>query len=150
MRLYPVVFAVTLAATTAAAAAADLIDKASPHDVATTTDRLEKAIKDAGGGVVQRVDHSGIAEGADMKLRPTQVVIFGSAEMGSRLMQESQAVGLVLPLRVAVYEDEDGDVHVIYEDMNALTEGFGVPSGSGAAAEANTMLDTVTTNAIAE
>ena len=45
--------------------------------------RLESALKQRGVGIVTRVDHAVSAQKADLKLRPTQVLIFGNPKLGT-------------------------------------------------------------------
>lgn len=149
MRLIPLLLAATLAALPARAAE-DVLDKTSPHDVATTIDRLEQAVKDAGASVVARVDHSGVAKGAGMELRPTQVLIFGNPKMGTPLMQESQSIGLDLPLRVVAYEDAEGTVHLAYPDIGRMAEEHGLAPDHAAVAKVRGALEKLTDQAIAE
>ena len=55
-----------------------------------------------------------------LSLRPTQVLIFGSPKAGTPLMQSQQTVGLDLPLRVLVWEDESGKVWLTYRRVGTL------------------------------
>ena len=54
-----------------------------------------------------------------MPLRPTKVVVFGNPKVGTKLMQDSQAAALDLPLRVSIWEDARGRVWVGYRSMDA-------------------------------
>ncbi len=123
--------AVLLAAALAGASAlADaFLQKSSPYSVAETMERLEKAIMDGGASVVAKVDHGGIAEGAGMELRPSQVIIFGNPKMGTPLMQQAPAMALALPIRVAAYEDDDGKTVLVYQDLGQLAKDYGMPDG---------------------
>jgi uncharacterized protein (DUF302 family) len=80
-------------------AQAELIRKQSPHSVKETVDRLETAIKERGLTVVVRVDHAAAAKKAGLELRPTELIIFGSAAVGTPLMQQEQTMGLSLPIK---------------------------------------------------
>lgn len=140
--------AALLALTTAASAA--MIDKPSPHDVPTTIDRLEAAVEAAGAAVIARVDHSGAAEGAGMELRPTQLLIFGNPKVGTPVMQAAQTMSVVVPLRVAAYEDVDGEVHVIYENMGDVAMTYGLDPESEAVQTVAGALDKLTDAAVAE
>jgi uncharacterized protein DUF302 len=52
---------------------------------------------------------SGAAE-ANMPLRPTTLVVFGSPRGGTPLMQVDQRVGIDLPLKVLIWENVEGKV----------------------------------------
>ena len=86
----------------------DLMMVESSSDVATTMDRLEAAVTEAGANVMARVDHAAGAASVDMELAPTQVLIFGNPKIGTQAMQDDPRAGLFLPMKVLVYEDGEG------------------------------------------
>jgi uncharacterized protein (DUF302 family) len=75
-----------------------------------TTDRLEAEIKGKGMTVFARIDHAAGAAELGLPLRPTELLIFGSAKAGTPLMQANQAIGIDLPLKALVFEDAAGKV----------------------------------------
>jgi uncharacterized protein (DUF302 family) len=81
-----------------------------------TMDRLEAEIKAKGMTVFARIDHAAGAAEAGLPLRPTELLIFGSAKAGTRLMQANQATGIDLPLKALVFEDAAGKVWLICND----------------------------------
>ena len=58
-----------------------------------TMDRLEAEIKARGMTVFARIDHAAGAAEAGLPLRPTELLIFGSAKAGTPLMQANQEIG---------------------------------------------------------
>ena len=75
-----------------------------------TMNRLEAAVKAKGLSVFARVDHAAGAAEVGLPLRPTELLIFGNAKGGTPLMQANQAIGIDLPLKALVFEDEAGKV----------------------------------------
>ena len=73
-----------------------------------TMDRLETAVKAKGLTVFARIDHAAGAASVGLPLRPTEVLIFGNARGGTPLMQSVQTIGIDLPLRALVWQDESG------------------------------------------
>jgi uncharacterized protein (DUF302 family) len=65
------------------------------------------------------VDHSGEARRAGLELRSTKVVLFGSPEAGTPVMQSVPLVALDLPLKVLIWDD-NGQTKVSYTAPNAL------------------------------
>lgn len=117
----------TLAAWTAAAAAVDgLLTRPSAHSVAVTTDRLERGLVAAGFRVFARVDHAAGAASVDLALTPTQLLIFGKPQAGTRLMQSAATIGIDLPLKYLVWQNADGQVTVGWNDPAWLVERHGV------------------------
>lgn len=96
---------------------------------AETMDRLEAEVRGRGMTVFARIDHAGGAEKAGLALRPTQVLVFGNAKGGTPLMQARQEVALDLPLKVLVYQDDDGKVWLAYNDPRWLARRYGLPDG---------------------
>ena len=80
-----------------------------------TMDRLEAQIRAQGMTVFARIDHAAGAAAVAMPLRPTELLIFGSAKAGTPLMQADQKVGIDLPLKALVYEDAAGRVWLAYQ-----------------------------------
>lgn len=91
-----------------------------------TLDRLEALVKAAGMSVFTRIDHAAGAAQAGLDLRPTTVLIFGNAEGGTPLMQAKQAIGIDLPLKVLVWEDEGGKTWLTYNDPHFLAARHGL------------------------
>lgn len=95
-------------------AADGLVVKPSVYDVAETVDRLETALGEKGIAVLVRVDHAANASGAGLDLPPTELLIFGNPKLGTPLMQSAREVGIDLPMKALVWEDEAGDVFLAY------------------------------------
>lgn len=93
-----------------------LVTIASQHDVRETIDRLKADIEAKGMTVFARIDHAAGATAAGMALRPTELLIFGSAKAGTPLMQAQQAIGIDLPLKALAWEDATGTVWLTYND----------------------------------
>jgi uncharacterized protein (DUF302 family) len=110
------------------ASASPFTAKTSPHDVATTMDRLVAAVEGAGATVFARIDHAAGATSVGLELAPNQVLIFGNPKLGTPMMRSAPSMGLDLPLKVQVYRDKDGTVRVIYRDMDGLAAEHGADS----------------------
>lgn len=89
-------------------------------------DRLESAIRAKGLNVFARIDHAASAAEVGLALRPTELIIFGNARGGTPLMQSVQTVGIDLPLKVLVWEDEAGKVWISYNEPSWIAERHGV------------------------
>jgi uncharacterized protein (DUF302 family) len=106
-----------------------LVTVASGRGFQDTLDALVSGLDRRGVPVFARIDHAANAKAAGLELRPTTVVIFGSAKAGTPLMQAQQALGLDLPLRMLVYEDQDG-VRIAYREPAAIMQAHGLgPNG---------------------
>jgi uncharacterized protein (DUF302 family) len=101
-----------------------LVTLPSRHSVSQTLDRLTDALQAKGVRVFARIDHAEGAAGAGLPLRPTTVVIFGNPAAGTPLMQADQRIGLDLPLKVLVWQDEGGQAWLTYGDPVWLAARF--------------------------
>jgi uncharacterized protein (DUF302 family) len=99
---------------------AALVTLPSAGKVSETVERLKSLLAQKGIQVFAHVDHAAAAEKVGLSLRPTQVLIFGSPKAGTPLMQTRQTIGLDLPLRVLVWEDEAGKVWLTYRRVESL------------------------------
>ena len=103
-----------------------LINVKSSHDTKTTADRLENALKQKGMTVFIRIDHAAGAQKVGQKLRPTELVVFGNPKVGTPLMQCRQSTAIDLPQKALIWEDEEGQVWLSYNNPNYLVERHGI------------------------
>jgi uncharacterized protein (DUF302 family) len=88
----------------------------SNNSVTATIDKLETVLKNKGMTIFKRVNHTAGAEKAGLKLRPTELLIFGNPKVGTPLMLCSQTAALDLPQKALSYEDENGQVWLTYNN----------------------------------
>ena len=97
-----------------------IISIKSSHDVKTTVGRLENILGEKGMTVFIRINHAEGAQKVGKKLRPTELIIFGNPKVGTPLMQCGQSVGLDLPQKALIWQDEAGQVWLSYNDPKYL------------------------------
>jgi uncharacterized protein (DUF302 family) len=93
-----------------------LVTIPSAYSVDDTISRFEAALQAKGVTLFAKVDHGAGAVEAGMTLRPTFLLIFGSARAGTLLMQANQRIGVDLPLKALVWQDADEKVWLTYND----------------------------------
>ncbi len=98
----------------------------SGADFETTLAQLRAAIDKRGFKTFAVIDHAAGAASIDQPLRPTTLVIFGNPRGGTPLMQAEQRLGLELPLKMLVIQQEAGAVSIIYNDMAHLFHEYGI------------------------
>ncbi|WP_299186708.1 DUF302 domain-containing protein [uncultured Psychrobacter sp.] len=99
-----------------------LVTMQSSHSVQATADKLASIIESKGMKVFARVDHQKNAQGADLTLRPTQVIMFGNPKAGTPLMNCEQSVAIDLPQKILISEDADKKVWLSYNHPEYLKE----------------------------
>ena len=103
-----------------------LITVSSSFGPEETMKRLEAEVRAKGMTVFARVDHAAGAAVAGLPLRPTDLLIFGAARGGTPLMQAAQTIGIDLPLKALVWQDEEGKTFLSYNDPAYLTHRHGL------------------------
>jgi uncharacterized protein (DUF302 family) len=126
-----------------------LITHPSQFGPAETMDRLAAAVAERGMAVLARIDHAAAAAKVGMQLLPTQVLIFGNPRAGTPLMEVAQTMGIDLPLRALVWQDEAGATWLGYNDPAWLGERHGavVPATIDAMAAALAAVSQAATSA---
>src|ERR1700690_3638896 len=84
---------------------AAIVTKLSPRSVTDTVARLSALVAEKGLKLFALIDHSGEAEAIGLHLRETKVVIFGSPQAGTPVMDASPLAALDLPLKVLIWAD---------------------------------------------
>ena len=82
-----------------------VLTKLAKGSVNDTVAKLSRLVEARGLTLFAIVDHSGEARRTGLELRDTKVVIFGSPEAGTPVMQSVPLVALDLPLKVLVWDD---------------------------------------------
>ena len=109
-------------------APAGLVTIVSKSGFQETLVRLKDEVASRGLTLFAVIDHAKGAEEAGIALRPTTVLIFGNATGGTPLMQANQTIGIDLPLRALVWQDDSGKTWVSYNDPVWLAQRHGLPA----------------------
>jgi uncharacterized protein (DUF302 family) len=113
-----------------------LVSVASRFGPEETMNRLEAAIRARGLMVFANVDHAAGATAVGLSLLPTELLIFGSAAAGTPLMQAAQTIGIDLPLKVLVWQDEARKAWLSYNDPGWLARRHRLAANVAATIEA--------------
>jgi uncharacterized protein (DUF302 family) len=104
---------------------AGLVIKLSPWSVAETVQRLSAMVAARGIKLFAVIDHSGEAEANGLTLRDTKVVIFGSPQAGTPVMEAAPLAALDLPLKVLVWADGP-QTKVVYTAPGEIARRYGL------------------------
>jgi uncharacterized protein (DUF302 family) len=99
--------------------------KRSRHSYSDTLAMLKLAMTAGGNTIFAVIDQAAAAAGVGMSLRPTALIIFGNPKGGTPLMDAFPLVGLELPLKLMVWQ-QNGDVNVAYVPMSEIAAKYGV------------------------
>ena len=104
-----------------------IFDVPSNHTVEQSVEKLKSILQAKGVTLFAVVDHSGDAEKVGMKMRPTKLLIFGNPTAGTPLMLAAPSSAIDLPLKILVWEDEQGKVWASYNSPEYLKHRHGLP-----------------------
>ncbi len=120
-------------------AAEGTVTRRSAHPFATTLDRVEASAKEKGFMVFTRLDHATAAASVGQKMPPSTVLVIGNPRVGTERFIRFPTLAIDLPLKVLVWEDQNGAVSVTYnsaQHMLALSQRHGLPTSDSAAEQA--------------
>ena len=87
-----------------------LITQKSPSSVEETVQKISSEIEQKGLKIFSTIKHGEAAQSNGLELDPTTLIIFGNPQVGTKLMQCDQRMGLELPMKILVWQDANGDV----------------------------------------
>ena len=127
-----------------------LVTMQSNHSVQDTADKLVAIIESKGMKVFARVDHQKNAQGVNLALRPTQVIMFGNPKAGTPLMNCEQSVAIDLPQKILISEDANKKVWLSYNNPEYLKTRHNIKGCDSDIANISKALDGVSKAAIAK
>ena len=98
----------------------------SAYPIGETVERLKRDIADKGIKFFNEIDQSKLARDADIKLRPSVLLIFGNPPLGTQFITANANAGLDWPVRLLVYENEKGEVWTAYTDFGWISRRHGI------------------------
>ncbi len=101
-----------------------LISIRSRHSVNDTVETAKQTLESKGIAVFALIDHSGEAKKVGIEMRPTKLLIFGNPGAGTPLMLAAPAIAIDLPLKILVWQDDQGDVWVTFNQAEYLQERY--------------------------
>lgn len=104
-----------------------LVQLQSAHSFANTLERLESYIASKGLTIFARIDFSGDAGKAGLKMNPTRLIIFGNPKAGTPLMIARPSLAIDFPLKILVSEDDAGKAWVSYNSPEYLRDRHNIP-----------------------
>ncbi len=119
-------FALISTQVTAQATPDGLITKPSKYSVKKTLDKLEAVLKKKGITVALRWNHAAKAKAVGIKVRPTELLIFGNPKLGSHMFTSAQSSGIDLPMKALAWKDEKGKVWLSYNDPSWFAARHGI------------------------
>ncbi|WP_179344993.1 DUF302 domain-containing protein [Winogradskyella ursingii] len=94
-----------------------IISITSNNDFETTYNNIISTLNtNENISIFAELDHQANAQSVNMDLLPSKLIIFGNPVLGTPLMQASRTMALDLPQKILVYQNNEGEVHIIYNE----------------------------------
>jgi uncharacterized protein (DUF302 family) len=113
-----------------------LVTLSSAYPMAVTVQRLVDAVTSRGLTIFARIDHAKNASDAGLELRPTELVVFGNGKGGTPIMQASPRSAIDLPMKALVWQEDDEQVWLAYNDPRWLADRHAIGPAAGKAMDA--------------
>jgi uncharacterized protein (DUF302 family) len=101
---------------------AGIVQVKSGYPVAETAARIRKVLAERGTGFFVEIDQSRLAAQVGIKLRPSTLLVFGDAALGTQFIAGNPLAGLDWPVRLLVTQDDDGTVWVAWTDFDWIAQ----------------------------
>ncbi|MCG6201042.1 DUF302 domain-containing protein [Psychromonas antarctica] len=131
-------------------AAEGVVDIQSAFTVKETTDRMVDILNKKGMTIFARIKHSESAAKVGIKIRNTELIIFGNPKVGSPLMACEQSVAIDLPQKALIWEDANDHVWISYNDPRYLEKKHNITGCEGAIVKIENALSKMTKAAATE
>ena len=135
-----------LAAVSAARADSDdgIVRVKSAVPMAEAITRIKADIASKGIKFFSEIDQSKLAADADIKLRPSTLLVFGNPPLGTLFLTSNPNSGLDWPVRLLVIQDENGEVFAVYTDFDWIAKRHGIADRKEQFSTANQVVASIT------
>ncbi len=98
----------------------------SAYSVDETASRIRADIEAKGIMFFTTIDQAKLAKGANIELKPSQLLIFGNPPLGVLFLTSNRESGMDWPVRMLVQQDDSGTVWAIYQDWDWVATRYGI------------------------
>lgn len=92
----------------------------SAYGMDETIARIKKDIQARNIRFFDEIDQTALASSANIKLRPSVLLMFGNPPLGIQFLTSSPYAGLDWPVRMLVFQDGTGQVWIAYTDFHFI------------------------------
>lgn len=98
----------------------------SRHTLEESVRRIKADVAAKGIPFFQEIDQAKLAGDAGIKLKPSILLVFGNPPLGTLFIKANPVAGLDWPVRVLVFQDEQGQVFAAYNDFTYIARRHGI------------------------
>jgi uncharacterized protein (DUF302 family) len=118
----------------------------SDYSVAQTVARIKKDVAKKGIMFFGVIDQAKLGNAAGNQVLPSRLVMFGNPALGTTFLTANQKAGLDWPVRVLVYQAEDGAVYASYSDFDWIAKRHGITNRGDEFKMATEVIESVTSS----
>ncbi len=102
-----------------------VIVRSSEYSVVDTMNRLVIFLQNHGATIYARINQQTEAHSVGFEILPLEFVLFGNPKSGAKIMNENPIAALDLPLKIIVWQDQDG-VWIAHNDAFYIEDRYGL------------------------
>ena len=125
----------------------------SAYAMTETIERLKQDIANKGITFFTAIEQSKLAEGRrrdEQKLRPSTLLIFGNPALGVQFITSNPIAGLDWPVRLLVFQDDNGAVWTAYTDFQWIAHRHQITNRDAAFSKASEVIASITSSVRAQ
>lgn len=95
------------------------------NDAASVSDAINSIrsiLEQQGFEIIGVVDHAANAANVGLDLKPTQLILFSDKSLESKLISKARTLAIDLPLKILVWEDDNGSIQHFYNGPGYLMD----------------------------
>jgi uncharacterized protein (DUF302 family) len=127
-----------------------VVTSRSAYTVDETIDRLKHDIAGKGITFFTAIDQARLAADAGIKLRPSTLLVFGNPALGVQFVTSRAVAGLDWPVRLLVFEDDQGAVWTAYTDFGWIARRHHIENRQAAFGKATEVIASITSSVSAK
>ncbi|TCU21212.1 uncharacterized protein (DUF302 family) [Rhizobium azibense] len=98
----------------------------SRYSLSETVKKIKADVSAKGIMLFDDIDQAELGNAAGNKVRPSRLILFGNPALGTTFITANPTSGLDWPVRVLIYEAQDGSVNVAYNDFDWVAQRHGI------------------------
>jgi uncharacterized protein (DUF302 family) len=103
-----------------------IVKTLSSYGMRETVDRIVKDVAAKKIMLFNVIDQAQLAKDGGVDLHPSTLIIFGNPPLGTQFLTSKAESGLDWPVRLLVYQDDQGKVWTAYTDFAWIAERHGI------------------------
>jgi len=126
-----------------------IIRTRSGYPMQETVDRITRDIADKKIMLFSIIDQAKLAKDAGVTLNPSTLVVFGNPPLGTQFLTAKAESGLDWPVRLLVFQDDQGQVWTAYTDFDWIARRHGITNRKAQFKMASEVISSIVSSTVA-